>query len=150
MRLLIGQPEAMPARSVPVWQKGTPQSMQREPCVRSRSSSMWRWNSFQSTVRFAGSRSTGSSRLNSMNPVGLPMSLQLSVLIAADARGVLCVHLEGRHLGLVLGETHRTDLVLGLQRPLEIVRQHLDPARDQRVPKRSEEHTSELQSPYVI
>src|SRR6185503_18872314 len=29
MRLLMGQPEAMPLISVPVWQNGMPQSMQR-------------------------------------------------------------------------------------------------------------------------
>ena len=33
MRLLIGQPDAMPSSSVPVWQNGTPQSMQRAPCL---------------------------------------------------------------------------------------------------------------------
>jgi hypothetical protein len=32
MRLLIGQPLAMPLMSVPLWQKGMPQSMQRAPC----------------------------------------------------------------------------------------------------------------------
>ena len=42
MRLLIGQPLAMPLMSVPVWQKGTPQSMQRAPWVRSLSSGMWK------------------------------------------------------------------------------------------------------------
>jgi hypothetical protein len=34
MRLLIGQPLAMPLTSLPVWQNGTPQSMQRAPWVR--------------------------------------------------------------------------------------------------------------------
>ena len=34
----MGQPEAMPAMSLPVWQKGMPQSMQRAPCSRSVSS----------------------------------------------------------------------------------------------------------------
>jgi hypothetical protein len=41
IRLLIGQPEAMPLMSVPVWQNGTPQSMQRAAWLRSRFSSMW-------------------------------------------------------------------------------------------------------------
>ncbi len=41
IRLLIGQPDAMPLISLPVWQNGTPQSMQRAPCVRSFFSSMW-------------------------------------------------------------------------------------------------------------
>jgi hypothetical protein len=40
--------EAMPLISLPVWQNGTPQSMQRAPCWRSFFSSMWWWNSFQS------------------------------------------------------------------------------------------------------
>src|SRR6185436_19137122 len=103
--------------------------MQRDPCVRSRSSAMWWWNSFQSAVRSLGSRSTGSSRLNSMNPVGLPIAIQLSSLVAADARGVLGVHFERGHLGLVLGETQRADLLLGFERALEVVGQHLHPAR---------------------
>jgi hypothetical protein len=38
--LLIGQPLAMPLISLPVWQNGTPQSMQRAPWVRSFFSSM--------------------------------------------------------------------------------------------------------------
>ncbi len=41
MRLFTGQPEAMPEISLPVWQNGTPQSMQRAPCWRRRFSSMW-------------------------------------------------------------------------------------------------------------
>jgi hypothetical protein len=42
MRLLIGQPLAMPLMTVPVWQNGMPQSMQRAPWVRSLSSSIGR------------------------------------------------------------------------------------------------------------
>ena len=34
IRLLIGQPLAMPETMWPVWQKGVPQSMQRAPCAR--------------------------------------------------------------------------------------------------------------------
>src|SRR3989338_8678643 len=72
MRLLTGQPEAMPATSEPLWQNGMPQSMQRAPCCWSFSSGMGEWNSLQSFVRSLGERSRGSSRLISMNPVGLP------------------------------------------------------------------------------
>jgi len=39
-------------------------------------SSMCEWNSFQSFVRSAGARSTGSSRRYSMKPVGLPMGVR--------------------------------------------------------------------------
>ena len=73
IRLFTGQPEAMPEISLPVWQNGTPQSMQRAPCWRRRFSSMWWWNSFQSRTRSTGVRSTGSSRRYSMNPVGFPI-----------------------------------------------------------------------------
>ena len=46
---------AMPLISVPVWQNGMPQSMQRAPCSRSFFSGMWTWNSFQSLTRSFGS-----------------------------------------------------------------------------------------------
>jgi hypothetical protein len=67
----MGQPAAMPAINVPVWQKGTPQSMHRAPCLRRASSGMWSWNSFQWRRRSWGSASFGSSRPKRMNPVGL-------------------------------------------------------------------------------
>src|SRR5215471_2857901 len=111
MRLFTGQPEAAPEISLPVWQNGTPQSMQRAPCWRSRFSSMWWWNSFQSRTRSAGERSTGSSRRYSIKPVGLPIYLVL-LLVSADARRVARVLLERRHDGLVA----RQSLVV---RPLE-------------------------------
>ena len=40
MRLFTGQPEAIPEISLPVWQNGTPQSMQRAAWLRRRFSSM--------------------------------------------------------------------------------------------------------------
>ena len=58
----MGQPAAMPSRRAPVWQKGTPQSMQRAPWLRSIASSAWSWNSSQSRTRSAGGRSSGNSR----------------------------------------------------------------------------------------
>src|SRR6516165_7160491 len=64
----------MPSRSVPVWQNGTPQSMQRAPCFCSVSSSLCSWNSSQSRVRTSGGRASGSSRGYSKNPVGLPIT----------------------------------------------------------------------------
>ncbi len=73
IRLLIGQPDAIPASRRPTWQNGTPQSMQRAPCSLSLSSGRCRWNSFQCLSRSSSGWSCGSSRLNSMNPVGLPM-----------------------------------------------------------------------------
>src|ERR1043165_6415377 len=91
MRLLIGHPDAMPAIRVPVWQNGTPQSMQRAPCLRSVTGSEWSWNSSQSWMRSAGGRASGSSRGNSMNPVGLPISqephIARSNLIRIDPKG---------------------------------------------------------------
>ena len=41
----------MPLMSVPVWQKGMPQSMQRAACCLSLGSSMCWWNSFQLRMR---------------------------------------------------------------------------------------------------
>jgi len=54
MRLLMGSRKAMPSSRVPVWQKGTPQSMQRAPCWRRSDSSACSWNSCQSATRSAG------------------------------------------------------------------------------------------------
>src|ERR1035441_7982082 len=73
MRLWMGQPEAMPLRSVPVWQNGTPQSMQRAPCSRSLAGSRCKWNSFQSRMRSTAVRASGNSRRDSIKPVGLPI-----------------------------------------------------------------------------
>lgn len=74
MRLLIGQPDAIPLINVPEWQNGMPQSIQRAPCSWSLSSSMWRWNSFQSLIRSSAFLSIGSSLKYSINPVGFPIS----------------------------------------------------------------------------
>src|SRR5436305_1801089 len=63
----------MPSSRVPVWQNGTPQSMQRAPCLRSSMSSACSWNSDQWRTRSAGACTSGSSRGNSRNPVGLPI-----------------------------------------------------------------------------
>src|SRR5438128_1774726 len=75
MRLLIGHPDAMPSMSVPVWQNGMPQSMQRAPCRRRWTSSPSAWNSCQSRTRAAGAFTIGSSRGNSRKPVGLPITV---------------------------------------------------------------------------
>src|ERR1044072_5915794 len=108
MRLFTGQPEAMPEISLPVWQNGTPQSMQRAPCCRSRFSSMWWWNSFQSRTRSAGERSTGSSGRYSIKTVGFPI-YWFFLSVSADARRVSRVLFERRHDGLVT----RQALVVG-------------------------------------
>ena len=73
MRLFTGQPEAIPAMSLPVWQNGMPQSMQRAPCARRVSSAYGGCVSLQSLMRSSGGRSCFGSRGYSMNPVGLPM-----------------------------------------------------------------------------
>src|SRR5262245_39440157 len=115
----MGQPEAIPARSVPVWQKGTPQSMQRAPCLRRPSSGRWWWNSFQSLVRSKGAASAGSSRGTSMKPLDLatPMGLGWAPLGEAGALALVLdmsvpphpgevfgVLLEGGHDGRVAGQ----------------------------------------------
>src|SRR5262245_26971893 len=109
----------MPLMSCPVWQNGIPQSMQRAPCCCSFDSEKCSWNSFQSFTRSNGERSSGSSRSNSMNPVGLPISytsLSLSSLIkhyalgfdrrlvAAHSRRVILVRLERRHQCVVANQ----------------------------------------------
>ncbi len=67
----MGQPEAAPSyRSVPEWQKGVPQSMQRAACCGSVLASKAGCASFQSLTRSRGGRAGRSSRSNSMNPVG--------------------------------------------------------------------------------
>src|ERR1041385_1384424 len=106
----------MPLTSWPVWQNGTPQSMHREPCSRSFACSMWKWNSFQSTMRSAGERSCGSSRKYSMNPVGLPI-FQLSVVqpklksTTADASHVAGVLLERGHHRVLAAQALRLHLL---------------------------------------
>src|SRR5262245_63226949 len=137
MRLFTGQPEAMPLISLPVWQNGTPQSMQRAPCWRRRFSSMWWWNSFQSRTRSAGERSTGSSRRYSMNPVGFPIYL-FFLLISADARRIARVLLERGHDGLVA----RQPLVVGAfeagEHALVILRDHAQELRQPGGPGRED------------
>ncbi len=62
MKLFTGHPEAMPPISLPVWQKGTPQSMQRAPCSRSVCSEQEVCISSQSRMRSSGGRSCTGSR----------------------------------------------------------------------------------------
>src|SRR4029077_12620290 len=57
----------------PVWQNGTPQSMQRAPWVRTFSSAKSRYTSDQSLIRSRTGRRSGVSRPNSTKPVTLPM-----------------------------------------------------------------------------
>src|SRR4051812_21304322 len=49
--------------------------MHRAPCWRNISSSPCPWNSSHTRLRSTGERASGSSRGNSRNPVGLPMTL---------------------------------------------------------------------------
>ena len=73
IRLFTGQPLAIPETMWPVWQKGVPQSMQREPCARCCFSSEWVLNSRQFLTRSNGAVSGSVTRSTSMNPVGFPM-----------------------------------------------------------------------------
>ena len=61
----------------PVWQNGTPQSMQRAPCSLQRRLGRWSWNSFQSRTRAFGIAPRRLVRANSMKPVGLPIVVSL-------------------------------------------------------------------------
>src|SRR5207248_1642711 len=64
IRLLMGQP-------VPLWQKGTPQSMQRAACVRTSSTLGRRLISPQSSMRSDTGRNGTLARLYCMKPVVL-------------------------------------------------------------------------------
>src|SRR4051812_29159617 len=66
MILSIGQPDSL-------WQNGTPQSMQRAPCVRSSTSAGGVKISRKSCTRSSGSRYGTAWRSNSLKPVGLPI-----------------------------------------------------------------------------
>src|SRR5712671_6566463 len=81
MRLSIGQPESL-------WQNGTPQSMQRAPCVRSSTSAGGVKISRKSCTRSNGSRYGTAWRSNSLKPVGLPIDawLCLTVVVSPSSR----------------------------------------------------------------
>ena len=64
----------MPSISVPVWQNGTPQSMQRAPCWAQRGLVGVFVELIPVMNAFAGGAASGNSRGNSINPVGFPMS----------------------------------------------------------------------------
>src|SRR5512139_3672222 len=131
MTLLIGQPVAMPLISLPVWQNGTPQSMQRAPCWRRRFSSRCGWNSFQSPSRSSGARSTGSSRRYSMNPVGFPI---VFYSVAADTREVTGILLERFHDRFVADEPALLGPGDARQHALVVLRDDPDEFRQQVVP----------------
>src|SRR5262249_26130715 len=146
----MGQPEAIPSSSVPVWQNGTPQSMQRAPCSWSLASAVCSWNSCQSWTRSTGCRTSGNSRGNSRNPVGLPITRsrresrqQLTrkpenllnpfvrvlffrafviVLLATGPRQVVRVRLEPRHDRLLIGQSLGLEAQLFLDHSAIIVR----------------------------
>src|SRR5262245_5399225 len=110
----------MPSMTAPVWQNGTPQSMHRAPCWRSNLSSAWPWNSLHTRLRSIGESAMGSSRGNSMNPVGLPISLP------SHASQVVRILLERRHDRLALRETFLLVALLRLEYPPVVVWVHLD------------------------
>src|SRR5512135_406526 len=123
----------MPLISLPVWQNGTPQSMQRAPWLRSRFSSRCGWNSSQSPMRSMGARSTGSSRRYSMNPVGFPIVV-LCRSVAADAREVARILLAGFHDGLVADQAALFRPRDAGEHALVVLRDDLDELRQHVVP----------------
>ena len=82
MMLLTGQP---------VWQKGTPQSMQRAPCVRTFSSGKWLVDLEPVVDAFGAGRRCGSSREYSRNPVGLPMVRTSALALRVAITGAIDV-----------------------------------------------------------
>src|SRR5262249_5954815 len=98
IRLLIGQPAAMPSMTAPVRQNGTPQSSQGARYGRVSFSSSCPVTAVHRWVRPVGVSASGSSRGNAMNPVGLPMSL------APHASQVVRIRLERRHDGFLVGQ----------------------------------------------
>src|SRR3954447_23807048 len=75
--LSIGQPDSL-------WQNGTPQSMQRAPCVRSSTSAGAVKISRKSCTRSSGSRYGTAWRSNSLKPVGLPICVLATSLRDGD------------------------------------------------------------------
>src|SRR5512137_2954669 len=135
MRLWMGQPEAMPLSRVPVWQKGTPQSMQRAACSRSLPCSRWRWNSFQSRMRSRAKRYWGSSRRYSMKPVGLPI-IYLST--ADNTRDVASVLLKGSHDSLLTAQAGLLHALHGLEDALVVLWHNFEELRHSRLPIRKQ------------
>src|SRR3954470_8082673 len=86
----------------PLWQNGTPHSMQRAPCSESSMSGRWSTNSLKSPMRSCGSRSGTPTRWTFRNAPSSPM-----VDHEPLARG------RHRRLGLLLGELLEHALVVG-------------------------------------
>src|SRR3954464_5409853 len=86
----------------PLWQKGTPHSMQRAPCRASSRSERWRTNSLKSPTRSDGSRSGTPTRWTLRKAPSSP---------TVDHEPFA----GGRHRGLVLlgGELLEDALVVG-------------------------------------
>src|SRR3954451_22952430 len=103
MRLPSGQP---------LWQNGTPHSMQRTPCSASSRSLRWRTNSLKSCTRSLGSRSGTPTRWIFRNAPSSPIERHLlgaEEPLAAGGhrapRGLLLLALELlEHAAVVLGE----------------------------------------------
>src|SRR4051795_5627799 len=74
MRLPSGQP---------LWQNGTPHSMQRAPCSESSVSGRWRTNSLKSPTRSCGSRSGTPTRWTFINAPSPPT--QRAPVVGEDA-----------------------------------------------------------------
>src|SRR3954449_2675290 len=119
MRLPSGQP---------LWQNGTPHSMQRAPCSASSRSLRWRTNSLKSCTRSLGSRSGTPTRWIFKNAPSSPIERHLlgaEEALAAGrhraARGLRLLALELlEHPAIVLGEDLdelRHEIVEALEHP---------------------------------
>src|SRR4051812_32311178 len=106
MRLPNGQP---------LWQNGTPHSMQRAPCSASSRSGRWSRNSLKSPTRSFGSRSGTPTRWTLRNAPSLP---------TVDHEPLA----RGRHRGLVLFDRQL------LEHAAVVRREDLDELRRQRLP----------------
>src|SRR5258705_13763840 len=98
-----------------------PQSMQRAAWTCNFVSGSCRGNSCQSPMRSCGTRSGGSSRSNSINPVGLPIIVSPRPLVAAHASHVIFVEFESRHDGLIAAQPLALHLFDGLQHAFVIL-----------------------------
>src|SRR5262249_52557779 len=127
----------------PLWQNGTPQSMQRAPCARSLSSGILRSYSRQSCRRSLTERRSGVSRSISMNPVILPIASPVpcsgrsSAAAAVSAASVHALRLLTRPPGLYRGETRHVvarSEMLALEHRAVFGRHHPDEFRRVAVP----------------
>src|SRR3954462_9729196 len=113
----------------PLWQNGTPHSMQRAPCSASSVSGRWRTNSLKSLTRSSGERSGTPTRWIFRKAPSSPIERHLLLRVEALAagrdgllgRGGLLLGELLEHAAVVLGEDLdelRSQLVPGVEHPL--------------------------------